>query len=111
LDQFVEGSDIGELFDPSPSLVSLNFCLVARRVSLVVGVIFAQERYWSGPPLCDGHIALCLSHFGFVLQLRLRLGALEGDDLSLELVVELLQHLMFMIDVLTVESCLLPMAI
>ena len=35
------------------------------------------------------------------------LGALEGSDLSLELVIELLQHLLFANGVLAVESRLL----
>ena len=71
-----------------------------------------QERCQFGPPqIRDRFISPHLSPSGFVLQLHLSLHALEGGDLSLELVVELLQRLLFMNSVLTVESCLLPIAI
>jgi len=70
-----------------------------------------QERHWSGPPQSDGPIALRLPPFGFVLQLHLRLSALEGIDLSMELVVELPQCILFAYGILAVESRLLPIAI
>jgi len=110
LDQFIESSDVGELFDLSPSLTALNFCLVKRRVCFVVGVIFVQWRCWSKPPqIRDGLIALCLPNSRFIHQLWL--SALEGDDLSLELVIELPQLLLFMNGVLVIESHLLSIAI
>ena len=109
LDQFVEGSDVRKLLDLSPSLAALNFRLVMRLVNFVVGVIFAQERCWFGSPkIRDGPIALRLPNSRFVHRLRMLLGPLESDDLYLELAVELLQRLMFMHDVLAIESCLLP---
>jgi len=63
------------------------------------------------PHICNGPIALHFSHFRFALRLRLRLSALEGGDLSLELVIEFLQCLLFKNDVLMIESHLLPIVI
>ena len=79
LDQFVEGSDVRELFDLPPNLVLLNPCPETRRISFVVGAIFAQERRRSTPPqIRDRLNDLCLPPLGFVLRLYLHLSALEG---------------------------------
>ena len=59
LDQLVEGSDVGELFNLSPKLVMLNPRPEMRRISFVVEAIFAQERNWSGlmgPSPCVSHL-------------------------------------------------------
>ena len=72
LDQFVTGSDVKKLFDPSPSLVARNSCLVTRRVNFIVGAILVQERRWSGlPHIRDGPIALRFPNSKFVYRLRL----------------------------------------
>ena len=95
LDQLVEGSDVKELIDLPPSLIMLNPCTKIRRIRFVIGVIFAQERRRSRPPqIRDGLNDLHLSAFEFFLWLRLCLGALEGGDMSLELAIEFLQHLL-----------------
>ena len=49
-------------------------------------------------------MALCLTPSKFVLRLRLLLSALEGDDLSMKLIIELPQRLLFTNDVLAVEN-------
>ena len=90
----------------------LNSHLVTRQVIFVVEAVFARERRWSGPPqIRDGPNALRLYNSKFVQRLCLLLGPLEGGDLCLGLVVELIQHFMFMKDVLAIESCLLLIAI
>ena len=112
LDQLIEGSDVGGLLDLPSSLVVLKPRPETRRINFVVGAVLAQERCWSGSPqIHEGSISLRLLPSRFVLPLRLCLGALEGGDLRLELVVELLQRHLFTNDVLTVESRLLPVAI
>ena len=110
MDQFVEGSEIAELFDLSLSLAALNSCLVTRQDCFVVNVVFVHGRCWSGlPRILDGPIVLRLYNSRLVH--RLCLNALEGDDLSLELVVKLPQHLMFINDIFAVESRLLSITI
>jgi len=52
-----------------------------------------------------------LPNSGFVFRLCLHLSSLDGGDLRLELVVELLQHLLLAGDILAVESRLLLVAI
>ena len=90
----------------------LNPDLETRRISFVVKTIFAKERRRSGlPQICSGPINLGLPPFEFVLQLCLHLDALEGGDLNLELVVELLQRLLFAKDVRVIETCLLLITI
>ena len=44
LDQLIEGSDVRKLLDLPPSFIVLNPYLEKRRISFIVGVIFAQER-------------------------------------------------------------------
>ena len=61
--------------------------------------------------LRDGPIDLRVLPSKFVLRLCLRLGILEGSDLSPVLVVELLQSLLFANGVLAIESLLLLIAI
>ena len=76
----------------------------------MVGAVFIQGRCWSGPPqIHEGFIDLYLpnSRFGH----RLCLSALDGDDLSLKLVVELPQFLLFTNSALAIESLLLLIAI
>jgi len=66
----------------------------------------------SGPPhVRVGPVDPSLPNSKFVLQLRLHLGSLEGDDLRMEQAVELFQCLLLEVDVLAVESRLLPMVI
>jgi len=106
LDQFVEGSDVGELFNLPPSLTMQNSCLVIRRVSFVVRVVFAQGDVGLGRLRVMG-LSPCVFRFSGS-PLHLHLGTLECDNLSLELVIELLQCLLFTDSVITVESHLLP---
>ena len=80
LDQLVKGSDVGGLLNLLSSLVVLNPYSEIRRISFVVGVVFAHGKRQSGPPqIRDGFIDPCLPPFVFVLWLHLLLGALEGD--------------------------------
>jgi len=110
LNQFVEGSDVGEIYNFSLSLAMLNRYLVMRRVFFVVGAIFKQGRCWSRPPqIQDEPITLCLPDSSFVYWLCL--SALEDDDLSLELAIELPQHLLIANGILTIKIRYLPIAI
>ena len=87
----------------------LNSYLETRLISFVVKIVFTQKRRRSGPlQVRGGPVDPSLPIFEFVLQLRLRLGSLKGDNLCLELVTELLQCLLLSGDIITVESRLLP---
>jgi len=95
LDQLVEGSDVGKLLDSPPSLALLSSSSEMRRISFIVGTVFKQKRSQSGPPqVHDGPIDSGLSNSRFILCLYLHLGSLQGGDLPLEFVIELLQCLL-----------------
>ena len=112
LDQLIEGSNVRELLDPPLSLAILSSRSKIRRINFTVRTIFTHERSRSGPPqVRDGLVDSTISNSRFVLKLRLHLGSLEGGDLHLELIIELLQHLLLTGGFLAVESCLLLVTI
>ena len=83
-----------------------------RQISFIIGTVYAQERSQSGlPQVHDGPVDLSLSNPEFIFRLLLHLSFLEGDNLCLVLVVELLQRLLLVGGALAVESRLLPVTI
>ena len=74
--------------------------------------VFMQGRRQYGlPQICDGPIDPGLSPPRFILRLRLCVSVFEAGDLSLQLGIELVQHLLFTNGVLAVENHLFLIAI
>ena len=110
LDQLVEGSDVGRFFDFEFGSDKLLFGNEANRHHCQSS-IHGGGHLFELPQFCDGLIGPSVSDIRLVFRLHLLLGSLEGGDMRMELVIELLQRLMLIGGSFAVEVHLLSVTI